>query len=558
MRKPKQLAVLTRRSNPTEVKALQRQLVAAGADIAVDGDLGPRTKEAIREYQQAHGLTVDGRAGRETRAALAEVGVNGATAAPQMPAGAPQMFPGQVEAGNIDLHHRSVAKNADGSISTVLSKSFQDDDGKEVLVPTVSPVGTIMPDRAAWGLYKRTGKHLGKFDSPDAADRFAQSLHEEQDQEYSQPAPDERSGDTGRMSLADMYAPQAAGTPTEGYAPDVNGRIDSAAGNLPSNNGMSWLQSIAAAKARNVREASSTILEPANAYVSALPADPSALASMFQAPAATPSAESAAINTGDNLGAGHLPAGKDLASALAASAAHLGINPVDLGTAISYETGGTFDPWKRGPTTKWGTHRGLIQWGEPQAAKYGVHEGQPVAEQLRAVENYLTDAGVRPGAGLLDIYSAINAGHVGRYDARDAAAGGAPGTVRDKVEQQMAGHRAKAEALLAGFDSPASSGPSRGMAAAASAQGPTRDLASMFAGGPTAAAATAAPGTPAPSVAGAGIPTAAAAPPATGNLAALFVQRQAAEQQRRRDEEDATRKQRAALFSDPGLAGLFA
>ncbi len=140
----------------------------------------------------------------------------------------------------------------------------------------------------------------------------------------------------------------------------------------------------------------------------------------------------------------------DLAAALRASSGRLGIDPLDLGTAISYETAGTWDPWKAGPTTKWGQHRGLIQWGEPQRQKYGVTQGMPVADQLTAVERYLTDAGVRPGHGLLDIYSAINAGRVGRYGASDAAAGGAPGTVQDKVNGQMAGHRAKAEALLGG------------------------------------------------------------------------------------------------------------
>lgn len=138
------------------------------------------------------------------------------------------------------------------------------------------------------------------------------------------------------------------------------------------------------------------------------------------------------------------------------SARALGISPVDLATVISYETGGTFDPSKRGPTTKWGTHRGLIQFGEPQAQRYGVDWQKPVASQLGptgAVVNYLREAGVRPGHGLLDIYSAINAGQVGRYGASDAAAGGAPGTVRDKVEQQMGGHRQNALALLGeGFD----------------------------------------------------------------------------------------------------------
>lgn len=133
----------------------------------------------------------------------------------------------------------------------------------------------------------------------------------------------------------------------------------------------------------------------------------------------------------------------------------LGISPIDLATAISYETGGTFDPVKAGPTTKWGRHRGLIQFGEPQAQKYGVDWNNPIDSQLGpngAVVKYLRDAGVRPGMGLLDIYSAINAGSVGRYNASDAHAGGAWGTVRDKVEYQMHGHKAKAQRLFAGDD----------------------------------------------------------------------------------------------------------
>src|SRR5688572_22652650 len=133
----------------------------------------------------------------------------------------------------------------------------------------------------------------------------------------------------------------------------------------------------------------------------------------------------------------------DLAGAIMESASRLGIDPSDLATAISYETGGTFDKWKAGPTTQWGQHRGLFQWGEPQRAKYGVTPEMSVADQLRAGERYLTDAGVKPGHGLLDIYSAINAGRVGRYGASDANNGGAPGTVADKVANQMALHRIK-------------------------------------------------------------------------------------------------------------------
>lgn len=138
-----------------------------------------------------------------------------------------------------------------------------------------------------------------------------------------------------------------------------------------------------------------------------------------------------------------------LADAIRATAARLQVDPADLATAISYETAGSFDPWKKGPTTKWGEHRGLIQWGEPQRQQYGVAQDMPVSAQMDAVGKYLTDAGVKPGHGLLDIYSAINAGRVGLYDRSDAAAGGAPGSVRDKV-LGMAPHRVRAQLLLDG------------------------------------------------------------------------------------------------------------
>jgi hypothetical protein len=139
-----------------------------------------------------------------------------------------------------------------------------------------------------------------------------------------------------------------------------------------------------------------------------------------------------------------------LAAAIEKHAKAAGLNPLDIATAMSYETGGTFDPWKKGPTTKWGTHRGLIQWGEPQARQYGVGPDTPVEDQVAASVKYLQDRGVKPGHGLMEIYSAINAGGVGpQYLGRsDSAAGGAPGTVADKVNNQMAGHRAKAEALM--------------------------------------------------------------------------------------------------------------
>jgi hypothetical protein len=139
----------------------------------------------------------------------------------------------------------------------------------------------------------------------------------------------------------------------------------------------------------------------------------------------------------------------DLRQMIADASRQLGISPIDLATVISYETGGTLNPTQRGPTTQWGQHRGLIQWGEPQARKY-LGGDFSIPRQGEGIVAYMKDAGVKPGMGLLDVYSAVNAGRVGRYSASDANNGGAPGTVADKVNNQMAGHRKKAESLMGG------------------------------------------------------------------------------------------------------------
>lgn len=147
----------------------------------------------------------------------------------------------------------------------------------------------------------------------------------------------------------------------------------------------------------------------------------------------------------------------DLRTGIIETAAALGMDPIDLATIISYETAGTFDPTKSGPVTQWGRHRGLIQFGESQARQYGVDWNDPLRSQLGAdgaIARYYRENGWQPGMGMLDAYSIVNAGAPGRYNASDANNGGAPGTVADKVNDQMAGHRAKALALLGGEYSP--------------------------------------------------------------------------------------------------------
>ena len=94
---------------------------------------------------------------------------------------------GQLTPGNIDLFKQPAVKNADGSISTVDSFSVNVD-GKEVLLPTVMPDGRHLDQAAALEEFKQTGRNLGTFDSPQAADAFAQQLHEDYAAgKYSQP-----------------------------------------------------------------------------------------------------------------------------------------------------------------------------------------------------------------------------------------------------------------------------------------------------------------------------------------------------------------------------------
>lgn len=150
-----------------------------------------------------------------------------------------------------------------------------------------------------------------------------------------------------------------------------------------------------------------------------------------------------------------LPGGAQLSALIVETAQALGTTPLDLATAISYETGGTFNPTQPGPVTQWGRHQGFIQFGEPQAAQYGADFSSreaAIASQLGAdgaVVHYLRDHGFQPGMSFADLYSTINAGAPGRYNASDAQNGGAPGTVMDKVNSDdMAAHRAKAAALL--------------------------------------------------------------------------------------------------------------
>lgn len=85
--------------------------------------------------------------------------------------------------GNIDLSKRPKVRNKDGSYSTVLSMSFEED-GQEILIPMISPDGKVLSEKKAIDLYHETGQYLGKFKSAKEADAYAKTLHEDQEKEY--------------------------------------------------------------------------------------------------------------------------------------------------------------------------------------------------------------------------------------------------------------------------------------------------------------------------------------------------------------------------------------
>lgn len=150
-------------------------------------------------------------------------------------------------------------------------------------------------------------------------------------------------------------------------------------------------------------------------------------------------------------------------------ASERGYSADDLLRVINYESGGRPDVWGG----KGGKYFGLFQAGGPEREKYHIDTKNPTAEnQINGMVDFLHDRGFRPGMGLLDLYSTVNAGSPGHYNASDgngtvaqhaarimgqplpAAAPGAPATPAAPAAQQP-------EEALSGLLSPRRAQPAR-------------------------------------------------------------------------------------------------
>ena len=114
---------------------------------------------------------------------------------------------------------------------------------------------------------------------------------------------------------------------------------------------------------------------------------------------------------------------------LVAQAKARGHNPEDVQRVFSYESSN--DP------TRWGgksnKYFGLFQAGPEERAKYHIDTVHPSARnQIDAFFNFLNDRGYKPNMGLLDMYSTVNAGSPGHYNASDGN-----GTVASHVAKMM-------------------------------------------------------------------------------------------------------------------------
>lgn len=114
------------------------------------------------------------------------------------------------------------------------------------------------------------------------------------------------------------------------------------------------------------------------------------------------------------------------------SAQQYGYTPQDvqhMQRVINYESSGRPDAWGG----KGGDYFGLIQFGPNERRQFHVDTEHPNARnQIEAMWQFMKARGYKPGMGLLDAYSTVNAGSPGHYKASDGN-----GTVSSHVAKML-------------------------------------------------------------------------------------------------------------------------
>lgn len=87
----------------------------------------------------------------------------------------PSKVKGMKTPGNINLGGRPILHNSDGTVSSERSFSIGTDQG-EVLIPRVFD-GKDHTEQEAIEHYRRTGQHMGIFETPEDADAYAEQVH---------------------------------------------------------------------------------------------------------------------------------------------------------------------------------------------------------------------------------------------------------------------------------------------------------------------------------------------------------------------------------------------
>jgi hypothetical protein len=167
--------IAAKKETANKIKGINKQIKAL--DDAQDSDYRERRLDALNE-QKAKAITTFNRVYNQVEKGANQLGrhKDGGIIRDHQSGGL-------ITPGNIDLHNRPVVKNPDGSISTVKSASFGFDEG-EVLLPKVSDDGRVLTNAEAVDQYRKTGRHLGIFKTPEAATAYAKKLHEDQEKEY--------------------------------------------------------------------------------------------------------------------------------------------------------------------------------------------------------------------------------------------------------------------------------------------------------------------------------------------------------------------------------------